>query len=72
MFTPEEELAVQVRHIDRVQVYDLDLAKPRENQVLQQLAANATGPNNQHLCFCDLVHGNDGQTSRNRRGRHRI
>ncbi len=35
----EEELAVEVRHVDRVQVDDGHPPEPAQRQVLQQLAA---------------------------------
>lgn len=43
MFIAEQKLAVQVAEVDGVQVNDVDLSKASENQVLEKLAADATG-----------------------------
>jgi hypothetical protein len=41
----EQELAVEVAQVDRVKVNNVDFAKAGENEVLEQLAANATSAN---------------------------
>ena len=45
---PEEELPVEVGHIDRVHVNHVDVAKPRQRQVFEQLAAQAASTHDQH------------------------
>ena len=40
--TPEEELAVEVGHVNCVHVYDINVAYSTEGQVLQQLTAKTT------------------------------
>ena len=40
---PEEELPVEVRHVDGVQVHHVHAGEARQGQVLEQLAANAAG-----------------------------
>lgn len=41
--TPEQELAVEVRDVDSVQIDHIDVAKARQSKVFQQLATQATG-----------------------------
>ena len=43
----EEELAVQVRHVDRIHVDHVDQTKAREREVFEQLAAETTGANDE-------------------------
>lgn len=43
MLDTEEELAVQVGEIDGVQVDDVDVAEAGEEEVLEQLAADTAG-----------------------------
>jgi len=49
VLVPEEELPVQVGHVDGVHVDDVDLPEAHQRQVLQQLAAQTAGPDHQHL-----------------------
>jgi len=44
----EQELAVEVAQVDGVEVDDVDFAKAGENEVLEQLAANATSSYHEH------------------------
>jgi len=44
----EEELAVEVGHVDGVEVDHVDLAEAHEREVLEQLAAEAAGADHQH------------------------
>lgn len=44
----EEELAVEVGDVDGVHVDHVDGAKPRQRQVLEQLAAQAPGAHHQN------------------------
>jgi hypothetical protein len=45
----EEKLSVQIAHVDRVEVDHLNVAlKASQDQVLQELAPNATGAHHQH------------------------
>jgi hypothetical protein len=41
VFVSKKELTVQVAQIDRVKVYDVYFAKPGEDKILEQLAADA-------------------------------
>ncbi len=50
--TPEQELAVEVGHVNGVHVDHIDLAKAAQRQVLEQLAAQAARPNAQHAHLC--------------------
>ena len=43
MLVSEQELPVEIRKIDRVEVDDVDLSEAIEGQVLQQLAPDAPG-----------------------------
>ena len=45
---PEQELAVQVGHVDGVHVDYINVAEPRQRQVLEQLAAEAARADAQH------------------------
>ena len=47
MFMTEEELSVQVAQIDCIQVDDVDLAKPGQDEVFQQLTADPTSADEQ-------------------------
>ena len=40
VFLPEEELAIEVAQVDGVEVDDVDFAKPGQDEVLEELAAN--------------------------------
>ena len=42
VFISEEELAVEVAQVDRVEVDDVDLSEANKDEVLQQFAANAS------------------------------
>lgn len=39
----EEELAVEVGEVNRVEIDQVDLAKAGADEILEELAANATG-----------------------------
>ena len=43
MLASEQELAVEVAQIDRVQIDNVYLAKAGENEVLEQFAADTSG-----------------------------
>lgn len=47
VFVPEEELSVQIREVDRVEVNDVDVEEAAEDKVLEELAANAPSANHQ-------------------------
>ena len=49
MLTTEEELPVQVRDIDGVQVDDFDGAKPGEDQILEKLTSDSTSTDDEDL-----------------------
>ena len=44
---PEEELAVEVGHVNGVHVDDVDVTESAECQVFQELTAQAAGPHHQ-------------------------
>jgi hypothetical protein len=44
----EEELAIEIAQINRVEVDDVDLAEAGQDEVLEQLAADAAGAYHQH------------------------
>lgn len=48
MFEAEKELAVEIAQIDGVEVDDMDFAEPREQEVLQQFASDATSTHQKH------------------------
>lgn len=45
---PEEELSVEIREVDRVEVDDVDFAKAGEGEVLEEFASDATSSNHEH------------------------
>lgn len=47
MLVAEQELAVEVAEVDGVEVDDVDLAKAGEDQVLEELAADAPSSDHQ-------------------------
>jgi hypothetical protein len=47
MLVAEQKLAIQITQIDRVQVDNMDFAKAREHQVLEQFAADAASADHQ-------------------------
>jgi len=44
----EQELPIEVAQVDGVEVYDVDFAEAGENEVFEELAANAASPNHQY------------------------
>lgn len=44
----EEELAIEIAKINRVEVDNVDLAEAGEDEVLEKLATNAAGAHHQH------------------------
>ena len=69
MLVSEEELPVQVAEIDRVEVDDVDFAEAGADEVLEELAADATGSNHQHLGLGDGVSvGDEGADCRGAQG----
>jgi len=53
----EEELAVEVRVVNRVQVDHRDVAEAAQHQVLHQLAADAAGAHHEDLLALQLTAG---------------
>ena len=49
MLVSEQELAIQVAEVDRIQVDDVNLAKAREDQILEELASDASSADHQDL-----------------------
>jgi hypothetical protein len=45
MLVAEEELAIQVTEIDCIEIDDVNLAEAGEDEVFEQLAADAAGSN---------------------------
>ena len=50
----EEELAVEVADVDGIQVDDLEVAEPAEDEVLEELAPDAPGPDDEDARVADL------------------
>ena len=50
LYAPEEKLAVQVAGVDGVHVDEVDVAEARERQIGEQLATEAAGADDEHLC----------------------
>ena len=48
MFETEEKLAIQIAQINGIEVDDVDFAKAGKEEVLEQLAADATSAHEQH------------------------
>jgi hypothetical protein len=44
----EQKLPVQVAQVNRVEVDNVDFAKPGQDQILEQLAADAAGSDHEH------------------------
>mmetsp|Transcript_102123 Transcript_102123/g.288409 ORF Transcript_102123/g.288409 Transcript_102123/m.288409 type:complete len:208 (+) Transcript_102123:745-1368(+) len=54
---PEQELTVQVRDVNRVHVYDVDVSETRESEVLQHLAAETTSTDHEDLALlAEVLH----------------
>ena len=50
----EKELTIQVRHLDCVQIDNLERVKTGEHEILQQFAADAACTNYQDFCVGDF------------------
>ena len=48
LLIPEQKLPVQVADVDRVHVDDVEPAEPGQRQVLEQLASQPSGADNEH------------------------
>lgn len=48
MFETEEKLAIQIAQVNGIEVDDMDFAKAGKEEVLEQLAADATSAHEQH------------------------
>lgn len=48
MLLAEEELSVQIRKIDCIEVDNVDFAKAGQDQVLQKFAADSSSTNHKH------------------------
>lgn len=48
MFVTEEELAIKITEVDGVKINDVDFTETREDEVLEQFAADAAGAYQQH------------------------
>lgn len=60
MLHAEQELAVEIAQVDGVQVDDVDLAEAREDEVLEQFAADAASADHEDPCLsllCQLGSG---------------
>lgn len=44
----EEELAVQIRKVDRVEIDNVDLAKAGEDEIFEKLATNTAGTDHEN------------------------
>lgn len=41
VLVPEKKLPIQIAQVDRVEIDDVDLSKPGEDEILEQLASDA-------------------------------
>jgi len=48
VFVSEEELSVQVRKIDGIEIDNVDFAEASENKILEKFATNSTGADHEH------------------------
>jgi len=48
VFKTEEKLAIQIAQVDCIEIDDVDFAKPGQEEVLEQLAADAASAHEQH------------------------
>ena len=53
MFMSEQELAIQIAEIDRIQIYDMNFSKACEGEVLQQFTANSACANEKNTRLLD-------------------
>ena len=51
---PEQKLAVEVGNVDGVHVDDMNVAKPRKCQILEQFAAETTSTNDKDLALVEV------------------
>lgn len=65
VFVPEEELAVEVAQVDRVQVDDVDLPEAGEDEVLQKFAAYTAGAYHQNAPLFAVSYSCHSRRSRN-------
>jgi len=40
MLTPKKKLSIQIGHINRIQINNLDVAETAESEIFEELAAN--------------------------------
>lgn len=48
MFVAEEELAIEIAKVNRIKINDVDLAEAGQDEVFEQLAADAASTDHQH------------------------
>lgn len=48
MFETKKELAIEIAEVDRVQIDNVDFTKAGQKEILQQLAADAPSPDEEH------------------------
>lgn len=48
MLVSKEELSIEIAEINRIEVNNVDLPKAGEDEVLEQLASNASSANHQY------------------------
>lgn len=51
MLVSKQELPVEVAEVDGIEVDNMDFTKPSENEVLEELATNATSSYHQNTCL---------------------
>jgi hypothetical protein len=54
VLVPEEELSIEVRKIDSIEVDNMNFAEAGQDEILEQLAAYAAGSDHEHT---GLLHG---------------
>jgi hypothetical protein len=52
VLVPEEELSIEVRKIDSIEVDNMNFAEAGQDEILEQLAANAAGSDHEHTGLC--------------------
>jgi hypothetical protein len=65
MLGSKQELAIEIGHVDGVEINDLDVSKAGKCEILEQFAANPTGTHEQDFTALNL-----GQHVRSESGFH--
>lgn len=55
MFVSKQELSVEIRKVNRIEVDNVDFAVAAEDEVFEQLASDATRANHKYPRLCQFV-----------------